>query len=618
MKKRVLMVERLESRCVLAASADIVLLVDESYSASDDFSDPQTQVFGGSLQYWVDDMLPKLESRLAERGITDTRYGLTAFGGDDPDYQEYRARIIEVTEGNVWANDPQSLLAAMDTQFQDSGGNEDGWRAFDLANGNERNSTEGPKYEFRSSAALHLILITDEQRTTKVGDTPEVGLGLFTLVSKVTTENAVTDDGLDLLSDAVVTAVVPSAFTQMTNPQSQDAWNDYLGIDRIVGVDLHIASGIDVDRNSMYNNDTCIALGLQDKGCINPDGDWTTDEDMITLFRIKDDNTRIDVQELNEPDAFRVFSEKNQGEEYRYDDMRRRFIGDPNDENFVQYDAGMDFDSFPEFELDLFDAEAYSFLAWEAKGTVWDFAYFNEKFDSGYYGNPDPVPPADRWRELRDEDGDGNPETWVYTKPEVDVFTEAFVDDLLEKTLLQTIDFDGMFTVPDQLIDNSPAGSILPGYISAGDIDMMTYYMLNPPGNTTDAIFRAMDLASEDEQGSLVGVPDGVIDHNDREYLIAMMLATWPGDSDLNGRFDSLDFVSVFIAGEYEDGLLQNSVWAEGDWDGDLDFVTNDFVYVWIHGGYELLVVKPEFLPVWGIEGDLFYRPTWAPSTVAP
>ncbi len=97
-----------------------------------------------------------------------------------------------------------------------------------------------------------------------------------------------------------------------------------------------------------------------------------------------------------------------------------------------------------------------------------------------------------------------------------------------------------------------------------------------------------------------------------------MMLATWPGDSDLNGRFDSLDFVSVFIAGEYEDGLPQNSVWAEGDWDGDLDFVTNDFVYVWIHGGYELLVVKPEFLPVWGIEGDLFYRPTWAPSTVAP
>jgi hypothetical protein len=52
-----------------------------------------------------------------------------------------------------------------------------------------------------------------------------------------------------------------------------------------------------------------------------------------------------------------------------------------------------------------------------------------------------------------------------------------------------------------------------------------------------------------------------------------------PGDANLDGRFDSRDMISVLQTGEYEDGLSNNSAWSEGDWNGDGQFTTRDFVY---------------------------------------
>ena len=59
-----------------------------------------------------------------------------------------------------------------------------------------------------------------------------------------------------------------------------------------------------------------------------------------------------------------------------------------------------------------------------------------------------------------------------------------------------------------------------------------------------------------------------------------------PGDSNRDGIFDEQDLVSVFITGEYEDGIDNNSTFAEGDWDGDGDFTTEDVVYVFILGNF--------------------------------
>jgi hypothetical protein len=59
-----------------------------------------------------------------------------------------------------------------------------------------------------------------------------------------------------------------------------------------------------------------------------------------------------------------------------------------------------------------------------------------------------------------------------------------------------------------------------------------------------------------------------------------------PGDSNHDGRFDSSDFVVVFQAGEYEDGVPGNSTFEEGDWNGDGDFDSTDFVFVFTLGHY--------------------------------
>lgn len=64
------------------------------------------------------------------------------------------------------------------------------------------------------------------------------------------------------------------------------------------------------------------------------------------------------------------------------------------------------------------------------------------------------------------------------------------------------------------------------------------------------------------------------------------MRATSYGDANLDGVFDSSDLVTVFAAGQYEDGLPSNSGWASGDWNGDQEFDSSDLVWVFQEGGY--------------------------------
>ena len=62
--------------------------------------------------------------------------------------------------------------------------------------------------------------------------------------------------------------------------------------------------------------------------------------------------------------------------------------------------------------------------------------------------------------------------------------------------------------------------------------------------------------------------------------------AQLPGDSNHDGIFNSTDMVVVFQAGEYEDGVPDNSTFEEGDWNEDGDFDTQDIVYVFQLGHY--------------------------------
>ncbi len=80
---------------------------------------------------------------------------------------------------------------------------------------------------------------------------------------------------------------------------------------------------------------------------------------------------------------------------------------------------------------------------------------------------------------------------------------------------------------------------------------------------------------------------DGFLDEADRTSWINDIMNAYKGDSNLDGEFNSSDFVQVFGAGQYDDNIVGNSTWETGDWDGDGEFNSSDFVVAFQEGGYE-------------------------------
>jgi hypothetical protein len=122
---------------------------------------------------------------------------------------------------------------------------------------------------------------------------------------------------------------------------------------------------------------------------------------------------------------------------------------------------------------------------------------------------------------------------------------------------------------------NNPVGGVrgdfnADGSLDAADIDALTAQVLggtNPP---------PYDLNS-----------DQLVNDADRVVWVHDLKKTYFGDANLDGLFDSTDFVSVFQTGEYEDATARNSTWGKGDWNGDGDFTSGDFVTAFQDGGYE-------------------------------
>jgi MYXO-CTERM domain-containing protein len=81
---------------------------------------------------------------------------------------------------------------------------------------------------------------------------------------------------------------------------------------------------------------------------------------------------------------------------------------------------------------------------------------------------------------------------------------------------------------------------------------------------------------------------DGNVDGLDRTLWVEDLKNTYFGDANLDGEFNSADFVAVFQAGQYEDTVTRNSTWATGDWNGDQEFNSSDFVQAFQGGGFEI------------------------------
>lgn len=80
---------------------------------------------------------------------------------------------------------------------------------------------------------------------------------------------------------------------------------------------------------------------------------------------------------------------------------------------------------------------------------------------------------------------------------------------------------------------------------------------------------------------------DNKVDQADRSVWVDTLKKTYMGDANLDGQFDSTDFVSVFQIGEYEDAVAGNSGWGDGDFNGDADFDSGDFIAAFQAGGYD-------------------------------
>ena len=90
----------------------------------------------------------------------------------------------------------------------------------------------------------------------------------------------------------------------------------------------------------------------------------------------------------------------------------------------------------------------------------------------------------------------------------------------------------------------------------------------------------------------------GLIDDADRQHWIEALKNTYFGDANLDGEFNSTDFVVVFQAAEYEDNVEGNSTWATGDWDGDGEFTSSDFVKAFTNSCYENSCLGPRVATV--------------------
>ena len=100
-----------------------------------------------------------------------------------------------------------------------------------------------------------------------------------------------------------------------------------------------------------------------------------------------------------------------------------------------------------------------------------------------------------------------------------------------------------------------------------------------------DIDLLCFEIRQQDFSADLDG--NGTVDLDDLDFLLVEVLGTAAGDADLNLRFDSEDLVRVLTAGEYNDGVLGNSTWAEGDWNCDGEFDDHDIVRAFVFGRYQ-------------------------------
>jgi uncharacterized protein YjbI with pentapeptide repeats len=142
------------------------------------------------------------------------------------------------------------------------------------------------------------------------------------------------------------------------------------------------------------------------------------------------------------------------------------------------------------------------------------------------------------------------------------------------------------------------------GVLDATDVDILTTKMRRRFVSWLPWLDRMLDLDN-----------NGRVEREDQRIWVKDLMHTWYGDANLDGEFNSRDFVQVFLVGEYETDRYAS--WCNGDWNGDGVSDSGDMVTAFVDGGYEKgprrdAVVVPEpigWLLSWlGLAGLLIMR----------
>lgn len=175
----------------------------------------------------------------------------------------------------------------------------------------------------------------------------------------------------------------------------------------------------------------------------------------------------------------------------------------------------------------------------------------------------------------------------VQTDVEVAISREDLGDVESFNFVLFANNFCCDFQLPDDVYPNGGAalGGDFFGYefgdvVLRGDFDANGELELSDLNRITDAIAAGQGARELDLDG------DGSITQSDLTIWVKDLKRTYIGDSNLDGEFNSRDFVQIFTPAKFEQDLPAD--WGEGDWNADQRFDSGDFVVAFADGGFEL------------------------------
>ena len=151
--------------------------------------------------------------------------------------------------------------------------------------------------------------------------------------------------------------------------------------------------------------------------------------------------------------------------------------------------------------------------------------------------------------------------------------------------------FDGWIddvAIWDEVLDSDDIKAIAENGVGALLNPMVGDFNGDGVRDATDIDLLSAAIRTGDDAPAFDLNSDGLVNLADHQYMVVDLIVTWFGDADLNGVFNSSDFVKVFQVGEYEDAAAENSGWGDGDWNGDAEFNSSDFVVAFQDGGFEM------------------------------